>query len=66
MDVKMKLSVIEVKTITAADGMVLTNGEFFTDVGGTVYLGKNDTTDNWREITKEEADEIYSATVEVL
>lgn len=50
-----KISTIEIQTITAADGMVLTNGKAFTEVGGTVYLGCNDSPENWYEITAEEA-----------
>ena len=34
--------------------MVLTNGEAYSSVGGEVYLGKNDSADNWYEITEEE------------
>lgn len=38
--------------LKADDNMVLTNGESF---GRVVYLGKNDSPENWQEITKEEA-----------
>ena len=41
---------------TASEGMVLTNGEAFSDVGGTIYLGVNDNPKNWDEITAEEAE----------
>jgi hypothetical protein len=44
---------IEIRKLTAADGMTLTNGEAF---GKEVYLGCNDSPDNWREITDEEAE----------
>ena len=50
----MEISTIELKKITASDGMVLTNGETYSSVGGEVYIGKNDSVDNWREISKEE------------
>lgn len=43
---------IELRKLTAAEGMTLTNGEAF---GKEVYLGKNDSPDNWHEITDEEA-----------
>ena len=43
---------IDEKTYKADDGMKLTNGETFVD---TIYLGKNDSIDNWHEITEEEA-----------
>ena len=38
--------------LTASEGMALTNGEAF---GKVVYLGKNDSADNWHEIPDEEA-----------
>lgn len=44
---------IENQIILKADeNMTLTNGEAF---GKVVYLGKNDSADNWHEITDEEA-----------
>ena len=42
---------------TASEGMVLTNGEDFSDIGGSVVLGVNDAPENWYEITAEEAEE---------
>lgn len=45
----------------ASEGMVLTNGEAFSDVGGTVYLGCNDKPENWYEITEKEAEELQKA-----
>lgn len=54
----MKISTIELKKITASDGMVLTNGETFSSVGGCVYLGANDSAENWREITEEQYNKI--------
>ena len=49
--------------LTATEGMLLTNGEVCVT---ELWLGEGDSADNWREITKEEADEISSAAVEVL
>lgn len=49
----------------ANDGMVLTNGEAFTEVGGIVYLGCNDKPENWYEITDEEAEQIQQALLEM-
>ena len=40
----------------ASKGMVLTNGNAFSEVGGTVYLGVNDSPENWYEITDAEAE----------
>ena len=42
------------REVKVAEGMVLTNGEAFSDVGGSVYLSVNDSLDNWHEITAEE------------
>ena len=42
-----------IPTITPAEGYRLTNGDVIA--GGTVYLGKLDSPDNWREITEAEA-----------
>lgn len=50
----MEMTTIEIKKITASEGMVLTNGETYSSVGGEVYLGKYDSVDNWHEITEEE------------
>lgn len=43
---------IELRKLTAAEGMTLTNGTAF---GKDVYLGCNDSADHWCEITDEEA-----------
>ena len=43
---------------TASEGMVLTNGESFSDEGGTIYLGVNDDPKNWYEITAKEAERL--------
>jgi hypothetical protein len=40
--------------------MVLTNGETYSSVGGSVYLGVNDSPDNWHEITEAEYEEILA------
>ena len=50
----MEVSMIVIKKLTASEGMVLTNGEAYSSVGGSVYLSKNDSADNWHEITEEE------------
>ena len=56
----MIISSVEIKTITAEAGKVLTNGEAYSSVGGTVYLGKNDSAENWHEITEEEFNAIMA------
>ena len=52
----MEISTIEIKKIKASEGMVLTNGETYSSVGGEVYLGVNDSADNWREVPMAEYD----------
>lgn len=42
---------MELKTITASEGMVLTNGDTY---GKSISLGVNDNANNWYEITEEE------------
>ncbi len=44
-------STIQITKLTASEGHVLTNGEAYSK---EVYLGKNDSPDNWHEITDEE------------
>lgn len=47
--------IIDETTIKANDGMKLTNGTAF---GSIVYIGKNDSINNWYEITDKEAAEM--------
>ena len=57
---------VAVRTIKADEGKVLTNGKAFSDVGGTVWLGSNDSADNWYEITEEEYQELIKKEQEAL
>ena len=52
----MEKTTIEITKITPSEGMVLTNGETFSH--DFVHIGKNDSIDNWYEITKEEYEAI--------
>lgn len=54
----MELTTIELRKLTASEGMTLTNGEAF---GKEIYLGCNDKPENWYEITDKEAEELQSA-----
>lgn len=54
----MEIKTIELREIKAGEGMVLTNGETYSSVGGSVFLGINDKVENWYEITEEEYNEI--------
>lgn len=56
----MRIETIELKKMIASVGMVLTNGKAYSDVGGSIYLGKNDSAENWHEITEEEYNEILA------
>jgi hypothetical protein len=50
----MELINIELRCLKADEGKVLTNGEAYSSVGGEIYLGVNDSIENWHEITEEE------------
>ena len=53
--IKLIETVIELRKITASEGMVLTNGDAYSK---EIYLGKNDKAENWHEITDAEYEEI--------
>ena len=53
--------IINDNMLKADEGMTLTNGEAF---GKVVYLGKNDSEDNWHEITDEAAEEMQNIELE--
>lgn len=51
----MEKTKIELIKITASEGMVLTNGDTYSK---EIYLGANDSVENWHEITDAEYEEI--------
>lgn len=53
------------RTIKAKEGMVLTNGDAFSSVGGYITLGVNDSPDNWHEISVEKAERLQAEEREV-
>lgn len=55
-----EIKTVELRILTASKGMVLTDGEAYSSVGGQVYLGVNDSPDNWHEITEKEYNEIVA------
>lgn len=59
----MKITTIELRKLTASEGMILTNGEVY---GKEIYLGVNDNENNWREITDAEYEEILIKEQETL
>lgn len=54
----MEKTTIEITKITPSEGMVLTNGETFSL--DFVHVGKNDSVENWHEITIEEYERIMA------
>ena len=54
----MELITFQMRELKAAENMVLTNGEAFSSVGGSVYLGVNDDPENWHEISRSEYEQI--------
>jgi hypothetical protein len=58
---ELKTKTVKLRILTAAKNMILTNDESYSSVGGTVYLGVNDSPDNWHEITEEEYNAIIAA-----
>ena len=53
----MKKTIIELTKVTATEGMMLTNGETYSK---EIYLGCNDSLDNWHEITDAEYEKILA------
>ena len=51
----MTQTTIKLTKLTAADGMILTNGDAYSE---EIYLGCNDKAENWHEITRAEYDAI--------
>lgn len=52
----MEKTTIEIIKLTPSEGMVLTNGETYSR--DFVHVGRNDSVDNWHEITIEEYEKI--------
>ena len=46
--------------LIAREGYVYTNGETFSNI---IRLGKNDSAENWHEVTEEEAERLQSEEV---
>ena len=57
----MKIKNNELRTKTASEGKVLTNGVDFSSVGGFICLAYNDKPENWYEITDKEAKRLKNA-----
>lgn len=61
----MTINTIELRELKADSGKVLTNGNAYSDVGGSVFLGANDNPENWYEITEEEYKETIETTDDI-
>ena len=59
----MEIKTIQLRKLTPSEGMLLTNGEVCSE---EVYLGCNDSPENWYEVTREEAAEIEQKRLEAL
>ena len=55
----MEMKEITIRELKPSDGMVLTNGATYSS--SPIYLGVNDSPENWHEITQEEYEEIVKA-----
>lgn len=53
----MKIGSIQIKTLQADEGKVLTNGEIYSKL---IYLGTQDNEENWNEIAEEDVPESLS------
>ena len=56
---------IELRELRPSDGMCLTNGEVVKPPNESIYLGINDSPDNWHEITEEEYNAIMKQQAEL-
>lgn len=61
MGFSLKIETIKMQKLQANDGMILTNGESFSSVGGLVYLPENADATKWYEITEGAYKDILSA-----
>ena len=59
----MKYDTVIINKIIADKGMILTDGQTY---GRVVYLGKEDSADNWHEITEGEYEKILKEQEEAL
>lgn len=56
----MEITTIELRKLIPTEGMCLTNGEVTKSPNESVYLGCNDSSDNWHEISREEYEAILN------
>lgn len=56
----MKISTIQMQKLQASEGMVLSNGEAYSSVGGYVYLPEDADASKWYEISEQEYNKIMA------
>ena len=54
---------VELVVLKAADTKVLCNGSTMTSVGGTVTIGADQDTSEWKEMTPEDANKLIEETI---
>ena len=64
MGIGVKISTIKMQKLQTSKGMVLTNGESFSSVGGLVYLPESADATKWYEITESAYNDILSTQAE--
>ncbi len=57
---KTEIKTVELKAVTATEGMVATNGEIYSEVGGTIYIPSSVDESEFHEITAEEYNKILT------
>ena len=57
---KTEIKTVELKAVTASEGMVATNGEIYSEVGGTIYIPSSVDESEFHEITAEEYNKILA------
>ena len=57
---KIETTTVELKAVIATEGMVATNGEIYSEVGGTIYIPSSVDENEFHEITAEEYNKILA------
>lgn len=57
---KIETTTVELKAVIATEGMVATNGEIYSEVGGAIYIPSADNGEGFYEITEEEYNKILA------
>ncbi len=57
---KTEIKTVELKSVTATEGKIVTNGEIYSEVGGTIYTPSSVDDGEFHEITEEEYNKILA------